>query len=583
MCTILFQSKQDNSLRNYLSTCRITGNEKGICKNVGAYKCQRSSKSEKSVKIVDDQRVKVLLKKCVVLQQQVQDYRHNLNKVQQLFASQEQEIAVLREMLEGSRSLMRDLHAERERERELERKREQERQREREREERERDAEKAREIERENRREAERKREKEREEEIEKERVKRMGEVGQKAVICMFTQTDPQEPRDAHTGQAISSQHAIPHLKVPPLPIPPSKDAFRQPSPRILHIRGGNPGLKSGLIAEGELEALQQMLVVKEKELQRRDSEIILLEHQLKIAQSNASQLDEDEAGRGSERQNAQKTQAEAFILCKWLQKELESKEIELVALRDIIAEMQNDEKSRFHQMLKAQVERDEKEDDSLEASKINEDVGVVCGDAGEIMESQLRELRAELCMLQERNRIASNNYTTAQVQIKSLQSQLDTYRQICLTSLAEPQQPAPSSVVMPHTLVDADFDRNSEKLQWQVTTATPQVTIKKTQPDASSLPPTLPAQIPVSIKEEIVTLKNLLKTKEQDAARANAQQQGVLDKILAVHRSQREEWEYTSRVQRQDFEREQETTRRWQEILMILLYRGNTKLITPN
>ena len=128
-----------------MSTCRITGNEKGICKNVGAYKCQRSSKSEKSVKIVDDQRVKVLLKKCVVLQQQVQDYRQNLNKVQQHFASQEQEVAVLREMLEGSRSLMRDLHAEREREREMERKREQERQREREREEREREIERERE------------------------------------------------------------------------------------------------------------------------------------------------------------------------------------------------------------------------------------------------------------------------------------------------------------------------------------------------------------------------------------------------------------------------------------------------------
>ena len=148
VCTILFQSQLVHSLRNYLSTCRIIGNEKGICKNAGACKFQRSSKSEKSVKIVDDQRVKVLLKKCVVLQQQVQDYRQNLNKVEQLFASQEQEIAVLRQMLEGSRSLMRDLHAEREREREMERKREQERQRERQREERERCAEKAREIER---------------------------------------------------------------------------------------------------------------------------------------------------------------------------------------------------------------------------------------------------------------------------------------------------------------------------------------------------------------------------------------------------------------------------------------------------
>jgi hypothetical protein len=98
---------------------------------------------------------------------------------------------------------------------------------------------------------------------------------------------------------------------------------------------------------------MRQLLAEKEQEL--KDKEEALSE----MRQETERLVEVQQAQKQSDDEGGRKTPD--------LQKKLESKEVELAALRDFIAKMRGAENIRFHEMHKARVEHDEQEGDSLE------------------------------------------------------------------------------------------------------------------------------------------------------------------------------------------------------------------------
>jgi len=248
------------------------GRERGIAMYNGSRKGERYLESTKGV---DDERAKVLLKKCAALQQQVEE----LQQLQQLTVSQEQELEILRQLLEDREIQMkakdvekgRELAAERERRQTLE----QEWQKEREDRERE---EFEREVEREENMQRQRAEWAEREKRIEQQLLYAQSELDQERERRKtrneerdLTQTGADLPKDCKHDDEVTGIDAEVHnsstqlLKVPTIPLPPGKSsasAHRRPSPRTYQVAGVAPA--SGHVQGAEVAALQKTLEMKE-------------------------------------------------------------------------------------------------------------------------------------------------------------------------------------------------------------------------------------------------------------------------------------------------------------------------------
>lgn len=102
---------------------------------------------------------------------------------------------------------------------------------------------------------------------------------------------------------------------------------------------------------------MRQLLAEKEQELKDKEEALSEMRQETErlVEVQQAQKQSDDEGGKRVERKTSD------------LQKELESKEVELAALRDFIAKMRGAENIRFYEMHKARVEHDEQEGDSLE------------------------------------------------------------------------------------------------------------------------------------------------------------------------------------------------------------------------
>ena len=252
------------------------GREKGIAMYNGLKSGERYLESTKGV---DEERTKVLLKKCIVLQQQVEQ----LQQLQQLTTCQEEELDILRQLLEDREIQMkakeaekgRELAAERERRQALEREWHKEREI-REKEKYERDEERERDMERERAEWAEREKtmkhmlhatqqlldaqklDQGRESRKTKNQVQGIAETGE-----YLPQDVKIDDKDAGIHAEAHNSSSLP-LKIPAIPIPPLKStasAHRRPSPRTYQVAGAPV---SGHVQGAEMAALQKTLEMKE-------------------------------------------------------------------------------------------------------------------------------------------------------------------------------------------------------------------------------------------------------------------------------------------------------------------------------
>ena len=250
------------------------GREKGIAMYNGSKRGERYLESTKGV---DEERTKLLLKKCIALQQQVEE----LQQLQQLTTCQEEELEILRQLLEDREVQMkvkeaekgRELAAERERRQALEREWHEEREI-REKEKCERDGERERDMERERAEWADREK-----------TMKQMLHATQQLLDAQkldqgresrktknqvqgITETVEILAQDVEIDDEDAGIHAEAHkssllpLKIPAIPIPPLKgtaSAHRRPSPRTYQVVGA-PASGQG----AEMAALQKTLEMKE-------------------------------------------------------------------------------------------------------------------------------------------------------------------------------------------------------------------------------------------------------------------------------------------------------------------------------
>ena len=111
---------------------------------------------------------------------------------------------------------------------------------------------------------------------------------------------------------------------------------------------------------------MRQLLAEKEQELKDKEEALSQMRRETErlVEVQQAQKQSDDEGGKRVERKTPE------------LQKELESKEVELAALRDFVAKMRGAENIRFHEMHNARVEHVEQEGDSLELVNTSPSLG---------------------------------------------------------------------------------------------------------------------------------------------------------------------------------------------------------------